>query len=93
MTKVAKILAFLTLLAAISGCSIMEGSRPWPDERRIVSRDWIKPQIDEEQPPIYCYRTLATVECHSEPLAGGDARIVNSNDAKAYDKGGDYKPQ
>ena len=86
MAKVAKTLAFLLLLVAIGGCSILEGSRPWPDERRIVSRDWVKPQIDEKEPAVYCYRTLATVECHSEPLAGGEARIVNSNDAQAYGK-------
>ena len=93
MAKVFEFLAFLTLLAAVSGCSLLEGSRPWPDERRIVSRDWVKPQIDEEEPPIYCYRTLATPDCHSQPLADGQARIVNSHDAKAYDKGGEYKPQ
>jgi hypothetical protein len=93
MAKVTKFLAFLMLLTAVSGCSILEGSRPWPDERRVVSRDWVKPQIDEKEPPIYCYRTLGTVECHKEPLPGGEQRIVNSHDAQAYDKGGDYQSQ
>ena len=80
MAKAAKILTFLALLVAVAGCSYLEGSRPWPDERRIVARDWAKPQIEDKEPPVYCYRTLATVECHREPIPGAEARIVNSHD-------------
>jgi hypothetical protein len=80
MTRIATILACLALLAATAGCSLMEGSRPWPDERRIVARDWAKPQLPDNEPPVYCYRTLANVECHREPIPGAEARIVSSHD-------------
>jgi hypothetical protein len=80
MAKAAKILTFLMLLATVAGCSMLEGSRPWPDERRIVARDWAKPQLPDSEPPVYCYRTLGTVECHREPLPGAEARIVSSHD-------------
>ena len=80
MAKVAKILALLTLFGAVAGCSLFEGPRPWPNERRIVSRDWADPQIDQTERPVYCYRTLAAVECHAAPLPGAEARIVNSHD-------------
>jgi hypothetical protein len=80
MARLAKILTLLALSGAVTGCGILGGSRPWPDERRIVARDWARPQLEDKEPPVYCYRTLATVECHREPLAGGDARIVSSHD-------------
>jgi hypothetical protein len=80
MAKVVTILAFLMVLGTVAGCGYLEGSRPWPDERRIVARDWAKPQLPDSEPPVYCYRTLGTVECHREPIPGAEARIVNSHD-------------
>ncbi|HEX7005694.1 MAG TPA: hypothetical protein VF274_01015 [Alphaproteobacteria bacterium] len=80
MAKIARLLALLTLLGAVAGCSLFEGPRPWPNERRIVSRDWAKPQIDQSEPPVYCYRTLAAVECHAAPLPGAEARMVSAYD-------------
>ena len=78
MPKFAPVLLAWLPLVALAGCSVFEGSRPWPNERRIVSRDWVKPQIDQQEQAVYCYRTLAAVECHAQPVAGGDSRAVSS---------------
>ena len=43
----------LTLLAVLSGCSLVSG----PEAR-------------------YCYRTLARIDCHAQPLEGQDYRLV-----------------
>ena len=40
----------------------------WPNERRIVSRGWVEPTLEADRAPLYCYRTLGSVDCHSEPL-------------------------
>ena len=48
-----RIVLSLTLLSALSGCSLGSGS-----EAR------------------YCYRTLARVDCHAQPLEGQDDRLV-----------------
>ncbi len=57
---------------------VFEGPRPWPNERRILSRDWVAPQVEAKVPPVYCYRTLGEVDCHAAPLADEENRIVNS---------------
>ncbi len=56
----------LTLFAA--GCGA------WPNETRIVSRNWAHPKLNQNAGPSYCYKTLADVQCTAapqpEPAAG-----------------------
>lgn len=51
----------------------------YPDETRIVSRGWAKPELHKDEGPLYCYRTLALVDCHTAPLRASESgRIVNA---------------
>ena len=40
----------------------------------MLARDWVVPGRRAEEKPAYCYRTLGSVECYPEPLAGQDHR-------------------
>ncbi|MDH3236399.1 MAG: hypothetical protein OEQ29_23005 [Alphaproteobacteria bacterium] len=67
------------VLAACKTDGIMdffEEARPWPNERRVLARDWVVPGRRAEEKPIYCYRTLGSVECYPEPIAGQEHRRV-----------------
>ncbi len=88
--RIAMSLAVLIAAAAvISGCARLdaelapilepfEGPSPWPNERRILGKDWVRPQVEPDMEAVYCYKTLGTVECHSEPLPDGEQRrLVN----------------
>jgi len=72
-------IAAATLLGACSTdgvMSVFENPRPWPNERRVLAKDWIVPGRRAEEKPVYCYRTLGAVECYREPLAGAEDRRV-----------------
>lgn len=79
------ILALLAVATLATGCSVLEGPHPWPNERRLLAKDWVRPQVEADQAPVYCYRTLGNVECHSTPLdameeermVGTDADVVS----------------
>jgi len=68
--------------AALSACKtdgimeVFENPRPWPNERRVLARDWVVPGRRAEEKPVYCYRTLGAVECHPEPVAGQEHRRI-----------------
>jgi len=77
--------AFLVAVAAsaaLSACKtdgimeIFENPRPWPNERRVLARDWVVPGRRAEEKPVYCYRTLGAVECHPEPIPGQEHRRI-----------------
>jgi hypothetical protein len=68
--------------AVLSACTtdwimeVFENPRPWPNERRVLARDWVVPGRRAEEKPVYCYRTLGAVECHDHPLPGQEQRRV-----------------
>jgi hypothetical protein len=55
---------------------VFENPRPWPNERRMLNRDWIVRQVQRKEPETYCYRTLGRIECYHKPLPGADDRLV-----------------
>jgi len=81
-------LAVLSIL--ISACSVLEGPHPWPNERRLLAKDWVRPQVEADQAPVYCYRTLGTVSCHDEPLPDSEAgRLVSTDEGVVRREAGD----
>lgn len=73
------ILAATAAALLLSACSYIEGPHPWPNERRLLAKDWVIPQVEAEQIPVYCYRTLGAVECHNAPLATEHGRFVSTD--------------
>lgn len=66
------LLAFVGL--ALPGCSRVEA---------LLEADHVVQQRLDYQPgvsEIYCYQTLATVDCYSEPQPGPPNRLVNAYD-------------
>jgi hypothetical protein len=72
-------IASLVLIAmALSGCFRLDSEGPASDAaNRLV--DLV---IDRPKPPmraidpVYCYRTLAVVDCAAEPVQGEERRLV-----------------
>lgn len=42
----------------------------------MLARDWVVPNIKAREGRVYCYRSLAAVECYPYPIAGASARYV-----------------
>lgn len=75
------VLGLVALSIAVSACSVLEGPHPWPNERRLLAKDWVRPQVEPDQAPVYCYRTLAMVNCYDKPLAASEAgRLVSTDE-------------
>ncbi len=55
---------------------LFENPREWPNERRVLARDWVVPNIKAREGRVYCYRSLGAVECYPYPIAGASARYV-----------------
>jgi len=82
MTAPKTLLIALAAGLTLSGCKtdgimeVFENPRPWPNERRVLARDWVVPGRRAKEKPVYCYRTLGAMECHSKPIAGQEHRRV-----------------
>ncbi|MBM3597457.1 MAG: hypothetical protein FJX35_04540 [Alphaproteobacteria bacterium] len=66
------------LVGVLTGCFRLDGEGPVSDSvnflvDRVVDRP--KPPMKPLE-PIYCYRTLAVVDCASEPQLADDRRLV-----------------
>ena len=81
-----RISAVVILMALVaSSC----GYDPRPSEQKILAKGWL-PHAEPyavraaKQPPTYCYRTLAEVDCHSYPLdpPEGDRRLVGADEGR-----------
>ncbi len=84
------VLGLAALSIALSACSALEGPHPWPNERRLLAKDWVRPQVEPDQAPVYCYRTLAMVNCYHEPLPASEAgRLVSTDEGVVRSKAGD----
>lgn len=62
-------LLLLLLPPALGGCIADEFPlSPW-NEKAVLRHGWVRPR---DLPPerVYCYRTLAKVDCYDEPLPG-----------------------
>lgn len=65
-------IAVLGLLAAVGGCAEDKLSHA-----EMLSDGWLFPTGPAvPAAPLYCYRTLATLDCHSGPLADAGDRLV-----------------
>lgn len=56
-----------------------------PTEAEVVRHGWFEPSPRVRLAGRYCYETLARVDCHAAPLAGGEARQVGWFDAPVAD--------
>ena len=65
--------------AALGGCN-MFGKRFGPSETEILQTGWIPRDPAPPPPQVYCYRTLAAVDCHPIPLEQPivDERLVGA---------------
>lgn len=59
-----------------AGCSSLAG---WSTtETALLQSDTIAPDQLPPPAPVFCYRTLAKVDCHARPLADGRSRLVGA---------------
>ena len=80
-----RIASLALVLVGLSGCFRLDGEGPVSDSvnflvDRVVNRP--KPPMRPVD-PIYCYRTLAVVDCTAEPMLGEDRRLVNNYGPRA----------
>ncbi len=83
MTSLFRNLALVLCVGALLGActwrdvgQLFENPREWPNERRVLARDWVVPNIKAREGRVYCYRSLGAVECYPYPIAGESARYV-----------------
>lgn len=78
----AKVFSMLALAVVVGACS-----NPWakyrPSEAQRLRNDWYQ-TIAVPLEPRYCYRTLARVDCFTEPQVGESRRRVGSFHAPLY---------
>jgi hypothetical protein len=67
----------VVVLLATAGCE-----NPWQrhavGESRLLSRSWVARENPERLEPVYCYRTLAGVECFIEPRANDSRQLIET---------------
>ena len=65
------------VLLGIAGCD-----NPWErhtlGESKLLSGSWLAREKPERLEPVYCYRTLAGVECFIEPLANDSRQLIET---------------
>lgn len=67
----------LALAASVTACGSEYIAKHRMDEFRIVSRDWVMPQLAATNSAVYCYRTLAKPDCFAEPQSGAENRLIS----------------
>ena len=66
----------LVLAAGTAGCSSLAG---WSaTETDLLQAAYVVPDRFPSPPPLYCYRTLAKVDCYAWPLPGEGNRLVGA---------------
>jgi hypothetical protein len=65
----------IAVVLVVAGCQ-----NPWMDdpintEQAILGYGWVKPRTIAGE-PVYCYRTLAEVDCYREPRPEYAHRLV-----------------
>ncbi|MHA1537975.1 MAG: hypothetical protein ACTSUD_10510 [Alphaproteobacteria bacterium] len=83
MNSLLRSLALVLCLGALLGActwrevgEVFENPRQWPNERRVLGRDWVVPNIKAKEGRVYCYRSLGAIECYPYPIAGARSRYV-----------------
>ncbi len=83
MTSLIRSLALVLCAGALLGActwrevgEVFENPRQWPNERRVLARDWVVPNIKAREGRVYCYRSLGAIECYPYPIAGAASRYV-----------------
>lgn len=69
MARRLAILAVMVL--AFGGCA--------PTETELLTEDFVDRDYFPPGPPVYCYRTLADVDCYRTPQAAEASRLVGSD--------------
>lgn len=70
-----RLLLFAALAVAAAGCSDVRNAIH-PGETRMLTRDFLPPEVEQSPAPLYCYRTLAAQECHRVALEDQQNRMV-----------------
>jgi hypothetical protein len=69
-------LAVAALVPLLGGCTQVQDSFR-PGEIATLERDWMKAEIVQRPPALYCYRTLGREDCYRAPIAGeGKQRLI-----------------
>lgn len=71
------LIGLLSLVAA--GCSrdfLSSNPNRLPAQDPILSDGISQPQTPYAGPSLYCYKTLADVDCHAEPIPKSEGRLV-----------------
>ena len=78
------LVAALFASLALAACG-----NPWsgyaPSEAEVVRSGWYEPAPRPVLAERVCYRTLAKVDCHSEPLPGAESRRIGWSDDPVTD--------
>ena len=61
----------LEMGSALAGCA--------PTETELLTKDYVARDYFPPGPPVYCYRTLAEVDCYRTPQAADASRLVGSD--------------
>ena len=61
-------IAVLGALSGLAGCA--------PTETELLTEDFVARDHFPPGPPVYCYRTLAEVDCYRTPQAAEASRLV-----------------
>src|SRR3546814_1906139 len=59
-------MAVLGLAAVAVGCAPLQ-ERMHPGEAATLAEPWMKADVREAPPPLYCYRTLGHEDCYRTP--------------------------
>ena len=67
----------LALVVGAAGCS--SSLTGWSTtETELLQAAYVGPDRFPPPPPVFCYRTLAEVDCYAEPLPGEQNRLVGA---------------
>jgi len=69
-----RVIVVAALVIGTAACSSYAG---WStSETALLQADTIRPDLFPPPVPVYCYRTLAEVDCHEQPLLDEPGRLV-----------------
>lgn len=69
------------VLVPLCGCFKNEGIS---SAENVLSRDWanVDKEDIEDEPQIYCYRTIGYTECYREPIPRLASRLISTHPPK-----------